>query len=127
MVEVKRIKAPSDIPAEGSYVLVLFGPSAMDREHPRGRTLTVRDGKRDKVKLDEFAAAVETAKNLAETKHFQTVYVIDESRHQESYRATEAAVIHLCLAMHREENIRSNDKSLAIPITLPTWKRRRRY
>ena len=39
----------------------------------------VRDGKRDKVKLDEFAAAVETAKNLAETKHFQTVYVIDEA------------------------------------------------
>ncbi len=39
----------------------------------------VRDGKRDKAKLDEFAAAVETAKNLAETKHFQTVYVIDES------------------------------------------------
>jgi hypothetical protein len=35
MVEVKRIKAPSDIPAEGSYVLVLYGPSAMDREHPR--------------------------------------------------------------------------------------------
>jgi hypothetical protein len=30
MVEVKRIKAPSDIPAEGSYVLVLYGPSAMD-------------------------------------------------------------------------------------------------
>jgi hypothetical protein len=45
--------------------------SAMDREHPRGRTLMVRDGKRDKVKLDEFAAAVETAKALAETKHFQ--------------------------------------------------------
>src|SRR5260370_22667954 len=79
MVEVKRIKAPSDIPAEGSYVLVLYGPSAMDREHPRGRTLMVRDGKRDKVKLDEFAAVVETAKNLAETKHFQTVYVIDEA------------------------------------------------
>jgi len=39
----------------------------------------VRDGKRDKVKLDEFAAVVETAKNLAETKHFQTVYVIDEA------------------------------------------------
>jgi hypothetical protein len=35
MVEVKRIKAPSDIPFEGSYVLVLYGPSAMDREHPR--------------------------------------------------------------------------------------------
>ena len=52
MVEVKRIKAPSDIPAEGSYVLVLYGSSAMDREHPRGRTLMVRDGKRDKVKLD---------------------------------------------------------------------------
>jgi hypothetical protein len=32
MVELKRIKAPSDIPAEGSYVLVLYGPSAMDRE-----------------------------------------------------------------------------------------------
>src|ERR1700694_5459107 len=79
MVEVKRIKAPSDIPAEGSYVLVLYGPSAMDREHPRGRTLMVRDGKRDNVKLDEFAAAVETAKALAETKHFQTVYVIDEA------------------------------------------------
>jgi hypothetical protein len=57
MVEVKRIKAPSDIPGEGSYVLVLYGPSAMDREHPRGRTLMVRDGKRDKVKLGEFAAA----------------------------------------------------------------------
>ena len=56
MVEVKRIKAPSDLPAEGSYVLVLYGPSAMDREHPRGRTLMVRDGKRDKVKLDEFAS-----------------------------------------------------------------------
>jgi hypothetical protein len=78
MVEVKRIKAPSDIPAEGSYVLVLYGPSAMDREHPRGRTLMVRDGKRDTVKLDEFAA-IETAKNLAETKQFQTVYVIDEA------------------------------------------------
>ena len=76
MVEVKRIKAPSDIPAKGSYVLVLFGPSAMDREHPRGRTLMVRDGKRDKVKLDEFAAAVETAKTLAETEH---AYVIDEA------------------------------------------------
>ena len=49
MVEVKRIKAPSDIPSEGSYALVLYGPSAMDREHPRGRTLMVRDGKRDKV------------------------------------------------------------------------------
>jgi hypothetical protein len=79
MVEVKRIKAPSDIPSEGSYVLVLYGPSAMDREHPRGRTLMVRDGERDKVKLDEFAAAVETAKSLAETKHFRTVYVIDEA------------------------------------------------
>jgi hypothetical protein len=79
MVEVKRIRAPSDIPAEGSYVLVLYGPSVMDREHPRGRTLMVRDGKRDEVKLDEFAAAVETAKALAETKHFPTVYVIDEA------------------------------------------------
>jgi hypothetical protein len=29
--------------------------------------------------LDEFAAAVETAKNLAETNHFETVYVIDEA------------------------------------------------
>jgi hypothetical protein len=38
MVEVKRIKAPSDIPAEGSYVLVLYGPSAMDREHQRGQS-----------------------------------------------------------------------------------------
>ena len=65
-------------PAEGSYVVVLYGPSAMDREHPRGRTLMVRDGKRDKVKLDEFTAAIETAKTLAETKPFQTVYVIDE-------------------------------------------------
>jgi hypothetical protein len=39
----------------------------------------VRDGKRDKVKLDEFATAVETAKNLAETKRLQSVYVIDEA------------------------------------------------
>jgi hypothetical protein len=39
----------------------------------------VRDGKRDKVKLDEFAAAVETAKNLAETNHFDAIYVIDEA------------------------------------------------
>jgi hypothetical protein len=58
---------------------LLFGPSAMDREHPRGRTLMVRDGKRDKAKLDEFAAAVETPKTLAETKPFQSVYVIDEA------------------------------------------------
>jgi hypothetical protein len=43
-------------PLKGSYVLVLYGPSAMDREHPRGRTLMVRDGKRNKVKPDEFAA-----------------------------------------------------------------------
>ena len=50
----------------------------MDREHPRGRTLMVRDGKRDKVKLDEFTAAIETAKTLAETTPFQTVYAIDE-------------------------------------------------
>jgi len=33
----------------------------------------VRDGKRDKVKLDEFTAAIENAKTLAETKPFQTV------------------------------------------------------
>ena len=39
----------------------------------------MRDGKRDTVKLDEFAAAIETAKNHAETKQFQTVYVIDEA------------------------------------------------
>src|SRR5260370_8761981 len=74
MVEVKRIKAPSDIPAEGSYVLVLYGPSAMDREHPRGRTLMVRDGKRDKVKLNEFAAVVEPPTNLSDTKHSRTAY-----------------------------------------------------
>ena len=42
MVEVKRIKAPSDIPAEGSYVLVLYGPSAMDREHPRSHDQSMR-------------------------------------------------------------------------------------
>ena len=66
-------------PPRGSYVLMPYAPSAMDRKHPRGRTLMVRDGKQDKVKLGEFAAAVETAKNLAETKHFQTVYVIDEA------------------------------------------------
>jgi hypothetical protein len=35
-------------------------------------------GKRNKMKLDEVAAAVE-AENLPETKHFQTVYVIDEA------------------------------------------------
>jgi hypothetical protein len=38
-----------------------------------------------------------------------------------------AAMIHLCLAMYREENIRrKDDKSFAIPMTLPTWKRRPR-
>jgi hypothetical protein len=80
MVEVKRTKAPSDIPAEGSYVLVLYGPSVMDREHPRDAELSwcgMASG--DKAKLDEFAAAVEIAKNLVETKHFQTVCVIDEA------------------------------------------------
>jgi hypothetical protein len=40
MVEVKRIKAHSDNPAEGSYVLVLYGPSVMDREHPRDAELS---------------------------------------------------------------------------------------
>ena len=53
-------------------------PSAMTRRLREGRTLMVRDGKRDKVKLDEFTAAIENAKTLAETKPFQTVYVIDE-------------------------------------------------
>ena len=48
----------------------------------------VRDGKRDKVmKLDEFTAAIETAKTLAETKPFQT-----ETRRQENHRASKAAV-----------------------------------
>jgi hypothetical protein len=38
------------------------------------------------------------------------------------------AMIHLCLAMHREEIIRAkDDKTLAIPMTLPAWKRRPRY
>ena len=27
-------------PAEGSYVVVLYGPSAMDREHPRDAELS---------------------------------------------------------------------------------------
>jgi hypothetical protein len=40
MLGVKRIRAPSDIPAEGSYVLVLYGPSAMDRDHPRDAELS---------------------------------------------------------------------------------------
>jgi hypothetical protein len=45
------------------------------RRTRRIRRIAAADwSKRDKVKLDEFAAAVETAKNLAETKHFQTVY-----------------------------------------------------
>ena len=48
----------------------------MDREHPRGANSHGANGKRDKVKLDEFAAAVETAKTLAETEH---AYVIDEA------------------------------------------------
>jgi len=78
MVELKRIKAPSDIPAEGSYVLVLYGPSAMDREHPRGRTLMVRDGKRDKMKLDEFTAAIETAKLWRKPNISRPSTVIDE-------------------------------------------------
>ena len=79
MVEVKRIKAPSDIPAEGKLCpgavrTVRDGPGTSEGPNSHGA-----DGKRDKVKLDEFAAAVETAKALAETKHFQTVYVIDEA------------------------------------------------
>jgi hypothetical protein len=37
-------------------------------------------------------------------------------------------MIHLCLAMHREENIRArDDESLAIPMMLPTWKRRLKH
>jgi hypothetical protein len=52
MVKVKRIKAPSDMPAEGGYVLVLYGPSAIDREHPRGRTLVVRDAISDLLLAD---------------------------------------------------------------------------
>ena len=49
----------------------------------------VRDGKRDKVmKLDEFTAAIETAKTLAETKPFQA----RETRRQENHRASKAAV-----------------------------------
>jgi hypothetical protein len=67
MVKVKRIKAPR-------HSRLREAMSSMDREHPRRRTLMVRDGKRNKVKLDEFAAAVETAKTLSETEHFQTVY-----------------------------------------------------
>jgi hypothetical protein len=47
----------------------------------------VRDGKREKVKLDEFTAAIENAKTLAETKPFQT-----ETRRQENHRASKAAV-----------------------------------
>ena len=74
MVEVKRIKAPSDIPAEGKLCsgavrTVRDGPGTSEGPNSHGA-----DGKRDKVKLDEFAAAVETAKNLAETNHFQTVF-----------------------------------------------------
>jgi hypothetical protein len=56
-VEVKRIKAPSDIPTEGRYVLVLYGPSAMDREHPRGRTLMVKRPRTLVEEPAEFAPA----------------------------------------------------------------------
>src|ERR1700675_688184 len=67
MVEVKRIKAPSDIAAEGKLCpgavrTVRDGPGTSEGPNSHGA-----DGKRDKVKLDEFAAAVETAKTLAET------------------------------------------------------------
>jgi hypothetical protein len=47
MVEV-FIKAPSDIPAEGSYVLVLYGPSARPGTS-EGANSHGADGKRDKV------------------------------------------------------------------------------
>ena len=58
----------------GAVRTVRDGPGTSEGANSHGA-----DGKRDKVKLDEFAAAVEIAKNLAETKHFQTVYVIDEA------------------------------------------------
>jgi len=85
-LNVLRRKSPQRLAFTSVDRLVFAGlyrlaPGVLDadREHPRGRTHMVRDGKRDKVKLDEFAAAIETAKTLAETKHFQTVYVINEA------------------------------------------------
>ena len=47
MVEAKRIEAPSDIPAEGSYVLVLYGPwgeypTKRQRRPPKPARRTVR-------------------------------------------------------------------------------------
>jgi hypothetical protein len=47
MVEVKRIKAPSDILAERSYVLVLYGPcgeypTKRQRRPPKPARRTVR-------------------------------------------------------------------------------------
>ena len=67
----------------GAVRTVRDGPGASEG----CRTLMVRDGKPDKVKLDELTAAIETAKTLAETKPFQT-----ETRRQENHRASKAAV-----------------------------------
>jgi hypothetical protein len=53
MVKVKRIKAPR-------HSRLREAMSAMDREHPRRRTLMVRDGKRDKVKLRKARLRSET-------------------------------------------------------------------
>jgi hypothetical protein len=53
MVKVKRIKAPR-------HSRLREAMSAMDREHPRRRTLMVRDGKRDKVKLGKARLRSET-------------------------------------------------------------------
>jgi len=55
----------------GAVRTVRDGPGTSEGANSHGA-----NGKRDKVKLDEFAAAVETAKTLAETEH---AYVIDEA------------------------------------------------
>lgn len=77
MVEIRHIATSTDISPEGNYVLVCCGPVARDRGHPRGRTIVVRDGKRDQAKLKEFKTALEIARSWAEANRYPTVYVMD--------------------------------------------------
>lgn len=90
------------------------------RNHLEHRYLKVHD--RDPIYSSPFPSVYDDRLALSVERHEL------EARALRILKLARAALIHLCLAMHREEHIRAkDDKGFTVPMTLPAWKPRPKF
>ncbi len=99
-------------------------PDASDlasiRNHLEHRYLKVHD--RDPIYSSSLPSVYDDRLALSVERHEL------EAKALRILKLARAALIHLCLAMHREEHIRvKDDKGFTVPMTLPAWKPRPKF